>query len=60
MGYWLLTCPPDGLSLTSNRFSSFVIRFFSCAHEKNFLCARGNFSFVLPMQRYDMKGAVCK
>ena len=32
MGYWLLTCPPDGSSLTSNRFSSFVFRakFFLC------------------------------
>ena len=45
MGYWLLTCPPDGLSLTSNRFSSFVLRFFrvhtkknSCAHEAIFFC----------------------
>ena len=59
MGYWLLTCPPDDLSLTSNRFSSFVQN-FSCALENLLVCARGNFSFVLPMQRYDMKGAVCK
>ncbi len=37
MGYWLLTCPPDGLSLTSNRFSSFVFRpsfFFVCTRKK--------------------------
>jgi hypothetical protein len=39
MGYWLLTCPPDGLSLTSNRFSSFVIRFFR-VHTKKISCAR--------------------